>query len=216
MIVGNVQDWQRHFVSLDQRLLERIAAVWPICAANLPTQPLEDQVTINLVALLLKDSVVRRLCHWIEYQFEPFGTDANGTKFSKGIIDLAVLLDWERERYLAYECKRLNVTGQTGRRSLAADYVIDGMMRFITEQYAEALPIGCMLGYVIDGDCGFAMQQVDAAIRAHGPLGLGSGPTASPAIATMTRFLTSHTRAAKRAIEIRHALIPFHSGRATY
>ena len=105
-------------------------------------QPLEDQITINLVVFLLNDPVVRRICHWIEYQFELFGTDTNGAKFSKGIIDLAVFIDWERERYLAYECKRLNVIGRSGRSSLATDYMRDGMMQFITNQYAEALPVG--------------------------------------------------------------------------
>jgi hypothetical protein len=209
MIVGDAQDWRRHFVSLDQRILERIAVVWPRCVALLPKQPLEDQITINLVALLVKDAVVRRICHWVEYQFEPFGTDASGTKFSKGIIDLAVLLDWERERYLAYECKRLNVTSKNGRSSLATDYVADGMMRFITEQYAESFPIGCMLGYVIDGDCAFAMKQLDAAIKANRQLCLSNGPSASPTIAMMVRFFTGHTRLAKGAIDIRHALVSF-------
>ena len=145
MIVGDARDWKRHFISLDQRILNRMVAVWPSCVNILPAQPTEDQITINLVALLMKDPVVRRICHWVAYQFEPFGHDASGLRFSKGRIDIAVFTDWERERYLAYECKRLNVINKDTRRSLANEYVRDGMMRFITEQYAEALPVGCML-----------------------------------------------------------------------
>jgi hypothetical protein len=117
--------------------------------------------------------VIRRICYWIEYQFEPFGTAPNGMKFSKGKIDLAVLLDQERDRYIAYECKRLNVIYGGARNSQATDYVKQGMMRFITEQYAEALPVGYMLGYVMDRDIAFAMNQLNAAISTHKvPLGL--------------------------------------------
>ena len=73
MLVGDVQAWAEKFVTFDDRLLERIAAVWPACIALLPGQPGEDTITINLVDLLGKDATVRRLCHWIEYQYEPFG-----------------------------------------------------------------------------------------------------------------------------------------------
>jgi hypothetical protein len=209
MIFGDTTEWRQHFVSIDQRILGRIAAVWPNCLAVLPVQPTEDQITINLIDKLVKDEVVRRICHWVEYQFEPFGIDGSGAKYSKGKIDLGILMDWERERYLAYECKRLNVIYGGGRSSLATEYVKEGMMRFMTEQYAEALPVGCMLGYVIDGDILFAQSQLDAAIRAHQPLGLTDGPTATPPIAGITRFMTAHNRATKTYLELRHALLPF-------
>lgn len=211
MIIGDIQDWKRHFVSLDRRVLERIAVVWPRCIAVLPMQPVEDQITINLVALLAKDPVVRRICHWVDYQSEPMGTDARGAKFSKGKIDLAVFLDWERERYLAYECKRLNVVSKNGRSSLATEYVQKGMMRFITEQYAEALPVGCMLGYVMDGHVPFAIGQVSAAIKTHGPLSLINGPTTTSATQMIERFLTNHSKISGGTIELRHALLPFYA-----
>lgn len=143
------------------------------------------------------------------YQHEPFGTHPGGAKFSKGKIDFAVLLDQERERYLAYECKRLNVTNN-GRASLATRYVNDGMMRFLTEQYAEGLPVGCMLGYVMDGDLGFALKQLGAAVAAQKvPLGLITGPTSAQPIAGIERFATGHQRANKIHIELRHVLLPF-------
>ena len=209
MVIGDAKYWKSRFINIDQRFLGRIAAVWPTCVALLPPESTEDQITINLVAMLCKDEIVRSICHWVEYQCEPFGTDANGVQFSKGKIDLAVRLDWERERYLAYECKRLNVIYNGSRSSLATDYVTKGMMRFMTEQYAEALPVGCMLGYVMDGDASFAMTQLEAAIKAHQPLGLTSGPIIAAVIANFTRFVTTHTRHAKTTIEMRHTLMPF-------
>lgn len=206
MLIGDVQEWVDSFVSLDDRFLERIAAAWPACMAVLPEQPGEDDITINLVDHLAKDVVVRRLCHWVEYQFEPFGLATDGSKYSKGIIDIAVLFDWERERYLAYECKRLNVINGGSRSSLATVYVTQGMMRFLTEQYAEHLPVGCMLGYVLDGDVPFAKARLADAIGSHIPLALTHGPTPLAAIETIERFRTRHARPAGSEIELRHAL----------
>lgn len=207
MFLGDAQEWLGRFVSIDERLLQRVATVWPGCLAGLGPQPEEDAITINLVDRLAKDAVVRRICHWIEYQYEPFGIDSNGSKFSKGKIDFAVLLDWERGRYLAYECKRLNVMHNGRRSSLASEYVVRGMMRFMTEQYAENLPIGCMLGYVLDGDVAFAVAQLSKAIDAHPSLGLNSGLSKAAPIENIERFLTTHKRISKRVIELRHALL---------
>ncbi|MBG58774.1 MAG: hypothetical protein CMK46_10900 [Porticoccus sp.] len=207
MLIGNSQAWTDSFISFDDRFLERIAVVWPECMSVLPAQPGEDDITINLVDRLAKDSIVRRLCHWVEYQYEPFGLAADGSKYSKGIIDIAVLFDWERERYLAYECKRLNIINSGSRSSLATVYVTQGMMRFMTEQYAEHLPVGCMLGYVLDGDISFAKGRLTRAITSHVPLALLDGPTSLNTIDTIKRFRTRHTRTAGSEIEIRHALL---------
>lgn len=207
MLLGDAQVWLDRFTTLDDRLLERIVAVWPACIGSLGSQPLEDAITIALVDRLSVDSVVRRICYFIAYQHEPFGLAPDGTKFSKGKIDFVVLFDWERERYLAYECKRLNVHNAGGRASLATDYVVDGMMRFITEQYAQDLPMGCMLGYVIDGDLPFAQQRVSDAIAAHGPLGLQDGPKFRAALGDHARFETRHLRSGGSAIDLRHTFL---------
>jgi len=209
MLVGDAAAWATRFTTFDERFLERVIEVWPSCAAVLPGQPEEDAITINLIHHLGKDPVVRRLCHWIEYQYEPFGLAADGSRFSKGKIDLAVLFDRERERYLAYECKRLNVVNAGSRSSLATIYVTKGMMRFITEQYAEELPLGCMLGYVMDGDVAFALSRVDAAIKAHPPLTLQDGPNTIAPIRGVSRFQTNHIRHGGASIELRHALLSF-------
>jgi hypothetical protein len=211
-VLGDPEAWLSQFVSIDDRLLARIAALWPTCRAVLPAQPPEDVITLNLVAVLCKDPIVRRICHWVEFQFEPFATDNNGARFSRGKIDIGVLLDWERERYLAYECKRLNVLFNGSRASLAGDYVTKGMMRFMTEQYAEGLPVGFMLGYVMDSDIGFAIGQLTKTIAAQRqPLNLQDGPKQMPSLQQLSRFLTIHKRSSDARLELRHALLPFAS-----
>ena len=52
---------------------------------------------MNLVDILLKDVNVRRIFYYIEYHYEPFGYTDKGTAYSKGEIDLAVLLDQSRD-----------------------------------------------------------------------------------------------------------------------
>lgn len=84
------------------------------------------------------------------------------------------------------------------------------MLRFITEQYAEALPIGYMLGYVMDGDVVFARQQLNTAIlNQKTALGLISGPTGTPPVHNIERFITGHKKINSSQIELRHALLPF-------
>lgn len=123
---------------------------------------------------------------------------------------MAVLLDRTRRRYLAYECKRLNVKRDGRRRSLATQYVMEGLHRFITEQYAEGLPVGCMLGYVLDGDVPFARAKVIEALKRRkqevGFVGVSRPPVTPP---SAEGFVSDHIRWNGTAIEIRHTMLPF-------
>ena len=211
MLAGDPKDWTARFRTLDVRFLECVVALWPRCLAALPADPHEDTITINLVAIISKDVKARRLFHHLAYQHEPFGYTAEGWAYSKGKIDMALLLDREREQYLAYECKRLNVAGNGTTRSLATPYVLKGMVRFITEQYASGLPLGCMLGYVMDGNVNTARARVRAAITSHSSkIRLAWGPIDDHSLGAMQRLTSGHRRISSgAAIEIRHALLPF-------
>ena len=208
-MIGDPAAWLRRYRSLDQRVMALVAMIWPGCIADLPVQPDEDTITIQLVDALSRDPGARRL-GVIEYQFEPFGHRPDGIAYSKGKIDMAVLLDRTRRQYLAYECKRLNVIRGGKRRSLATQYVMEGLRRFITGQYAEGLPVGCMLGYVLDGDVPFARTKVIEALRRKkqevGFVGV-SRPTVTPPSAE--EFVSDHVRCSCTTIEIRHTMLPF-------
>jgi len=211
MVAGDPSFWASKFTSIDDRLIARIVALWPQCLSILPPSPDEDVITFNLRSLLTKDAEARLIFYHLEYQFEPEGFTPDGLAFSKGQIDLAVLLDQGCTRYLAYECKRLNVIYGTARQSLATPYVKEGVKRFITEQYAEGLSVGCMIGYVLDGDMTFARERVQAAINADtNAIGLKNGPTSIPSIVNVERFTTDHTRPTSGSvIHLRHSLFPF-------
>jgi hypothetical protein len=210
MLIGDPHTWAIRFRSVDQRLIERIVEIWQKCLDVLSEQPDEDMITRNLIYLLCQDSEVRRI-GYLEYQYVPFSMISGGGVSEKGFVDIAVVLDQERDCYIAYECKRLNVKNKRKRESLATPYVKKGMMRYVTEQYSEGLPFACMLGYVIDGDIPFARKAVWKAINT-GKLGLRllDGPTSTDKVATFERFITIHERQGGTSkIEMSHALLPF-------
>ena len=215
MLIGDPSHWTERFKKLDVRFLERVVALWPQCLAALPADPDEDTITFNLVEIVAKDPAARRLFHHLEFHYEPPGYTDEGWAYSKGQIDMAVLLDRERERYLAYECKRLNTRRSGKWSSLATRYVTQGVVRFVTEQYAAGLPVGCMLGYVMDGNVSRARRKLGAAITMHrDTIRLEWGPEDDQPLGTMRRFVSGHRRVSSGAhIEIRHALLPFIVGR---
>lgn len=209
MIHGDATDWLRHFRSLAERLAPYFVSVLPICAKPLGPRAGEDAITRCVVKRLTGDPAVRRFAG-MEYQYEPFRTDSEGRVESLGKIDMVAWAagGWPREVYLAYECKRLNVE-EPRRRSLASEYVDDGISRFVTEQYAEALPFACMLGYVLDGRVPAAAQKVQGAIRSKaGSVGLVNGPSGMARSDSSNRFVTTHVRAQSGTrIVLRHLLV---------
>ncbi len=211
MLIGDPSYWAAKFRRLDVRFLERVVALWPRCLAALPPNPHEDAITISIVNAVSRDPEFRRLFHDLAFHHEPFGYTAEGWAYSKGEIDMAVLLDRERERYLAYECKRLNVIQGGKWSSLATPYMTKGVARFVSGQYAADLPVGCMLGYVIDGNVSTARAKLRAAFISHRErIALEWGPMDGQPLGAMGRFSSGHRRGSGGAtIEIRHALLPF-------
>ena len=78
-----------------------------------------------------------------------------------GQIDFVVSCGLGAEVYFAIEAKRLRVRSAGGKLDAGNDdYVKDGMMRFVTGQYAPFMKSGAMLGYVYDGDTGKARSGI--------------------------------------------------------
>lgn len=210
MILGNPEGWTERFRSIDQRLLSCINRVWPSCVAKFNEQPEEDQITINLVNCLMLDQESRRMAY-IEYQYEPFADDGINPAYSLGKIDMAVILDANRDCYVAYECKRLNVMYSGRKKSLATEYVQEGLKRFVIEQYSRSLSLGCMLGYVLDNDVQSAYDKTTTAImKKSDELQLVGEIHDLEVIGATKRYMTIHQRRNDNTnIEIRHTLLGF-------
>ena len=81
--------------------------------------------------------------------------------------------------YFCLECKRLNVRllNAPRPRPYFSEYVRNGMLRFISGQYASAVRHGGMLAFVLDADLSAAMEGVRGNIQiAQVDLGMTSGP----------------------------------------
>ena len=200
MVSGERPSWIEKFRVIDRKFLGCVARVWWQSIAHLPPSSCEDEITKALVDNVARDAEARN-AFYCDYQFYTTVTLH---------VDMAVIVHNDRFTYLAYECKRLNVIRQGGaRRTLAGEYVNEGVMRFVTEQYAEDLPTGCMIGYVMDGDLDFARTRIRVAMtRSRAILGLQGDLRAQDSIGQFKRFATDHV-SGDRSIEILHALLPF-------
>lgn len=212
MVSGDPRVWADRFRPFEGRFLERVAAVWPACLetlASLSRAPEEDEITLNLVELLKRDPVVLRSFHWVQFHHEPVGSTSEGLSCSLGEVDIAVFLTQDHNTYLAYECKRLNVRRADGRRTLATEYVKCGVSRFVRSQYSRGLPVGCMLGYVLDGDMAHAVSSVrQKIIELRSDIGLVDELGENLWIGEMARFYSRHWRDRECAeIEVGHTLL---------
>ena len=86
-----------------------------------------------------------------------------------GKIDFVVSCGLGAEIYFAIEAKRLRVRSTSGKMDAGNDdYVNDGMMRFVSGQYAPFMKTGAMLGYVYDRDIKKACTGVAGYIKSRG------------------------------------------------
>lgn len=93
-------------------------------------------------------------------------SDAPDADTPGGKIDLLVSCGRGYHVYFAIEAKRLRFYNPGGKiRAGNAPYVNDGMMRFVSGQYAPFMETGAMMGYVFDGETGKARSGVANYIR---------------------------------------------------
>jgi hypothetical protein len=163
MVIGDAEIWSDTFPEdLIPRMLDLIFETWqpfpkPAAADH------EVPITRRFKHALKQAKDFRKLPVRIER--EPAEDDPKTGK-ELGRIDLKFLpaVSALEEVYFAFECKRLNVTMNGSRRTLATEYVTEGMMRFVTGQYSSSVRSGGMVGYVLDGKSGEAIIAVEESI----------------------------------------------------
>jgi hypothetical protein len=84
-----------------------------------------------------------------------------------GRKDIVFFPSFQEEIYLCLEAKRLNAVISGKVRSLADEYVKEGMIRFVERKYSRSVRHGVMLGYVLDGDIERAIKNIEKNIRNH-------------------------------------------------
>lgn len=116
------------------------------------TNEIENRLTRRLCIKLNQIQIFRDGPLSIHPQQEILSSDPDKDT-PEGYIDILVSCEFGSEVYFAIEAKRLRVRSTSGKMDAGNDdYVNDGMMRFVSGQYAPFMKTGAMLGYVYDGD----------------------------------------------------------------
>jgi hypothetical protein len=211
MIIGDAAIWSDTFPrDLIPRVLELVVETWYPFRKPVTTDH-EVPITRRFKHALKQAKDFRRLPVRIER--EPAEDDlATGEEL--GRIDLKFLpaVSALEEIYFAFECKRLNATIGGIRRTLAAEYVTEGMMRFVTGQYSSAVGSGGMIGYILDGVSDGAIGAVGqnissrrAELRMSASAGLeGSGLHPDNPLIRQT----NHALSTERQFRIHHIFLP--------
>ena len=127
---------------------------------------LEDWLTTKLHRRLIHEPIFRDGPLRIDPQTSIVSSETDPEKNTpEGRLDLQVSCGHGYEVYFAIEAKRLRVSLPSRFFSGGPEYVKDGMLRFITGQYAPFMHAGAMLGYVYDGETENARAEVDRQIQ---------------------------------------------------
>lgn len=125
---------------------------------------LENDLTKRLFKLLCRCPEYRTgpiEPHW-ESQVVTFDEDEPEIT---GRVDIKFSCGRGIETYFPVEAKRLYVTYPKGAKaSLVKDYINDGMMRYVTGQYASKMTEGAMLGYVCNSTVQIAKKALSAEV----------------------------------------------------
>jgi len=128
----------------------------------------EDWLTTRLYRRLIREPSFRDGPLQVHLQPDIASSEVDiDTHTVEGRLDLQVSCGHGSEVYFAIEAKRLRVALPSGFFSGCREYVTEGMMRFVTGQYAPFMQSGAMLGYVYDGDIKHARTEINRQIQNH-------------------------------------------------
>ena len=109
---------------------------------------LERHFSIRLVDCMRRIVRDRNMSFWPEYEYPVLTDDilsGESDPVHANRIDIAIVYRRLSERYFSIECKLLRLNYLTER------YVSEGICRFVKGSYSYDIPIGAMIGYVLQG-----------------------------------------------------------------
>ncbi|OJW23418.1 MAG: hypothetical protein BGO49_02250 [Planctomycetales bacterium 71-10] len=172
MTIGDSSAWD-DFISQGGvgTVIALVLDAWALIDPPLPDE-LEEATSIRLYAAMVKKR--DRQAHRFLIRYEDMEIDVDLAK-ETGRKDIVFFPGHDGDLYFCLEAKRLNARVKGVMKSLADEYVKEGMQRFVDGKYGRHVPHGGMLAYVLDGDVPRAMRNVLANIRAR-HMALGMAP----------------------------------------
>jgi hypothetical protein len=159
MIAGDPAAWDDFFQqSLIPAILSLVMSTWERMEKPGQTDH-ENDISRKLYAALKNGKDRNRHPFLIRYEDVEIDTDLAIETGRKDIVFFPPAND--EDIYFCLEAKRLNALISGVRRSLADEYVKEGMQRFIDGKYSRFVRHGGMLGYVLNGQVARAMRNVE-------------------------------------------------------
>jgi hypothetical protein len=167
-VAGSPAAWIELLEKMLPDILRLVVESWHVLPRPF-TDDREDAITKILCRALRDNRAVRELPFYVQIQMVELDP-APGLEL--GRLDIAFLPTGlpgapSESVYLCLECKRLNTVRNGQRRPGGSEYVVHGMLRFVSGQYASAVRHGSMLGYVLDGDVSAAIGNVETNVRSQ-------------------------------------------------
>ena len=161
-IIGASDQWAGLIDPMLPEILQLVIATWREMPPPEPDEK-EDNISLALCRRLCLNRTARGLMFQIRTQMLEIDP-IPGEDFGRLDVVFIPLVPHE-DIYFCLECKRLNVIKAGETRAYASEYVIHGMLRFVSGQYSQSVQHGGMLAYVLDGDINRAMANVERSIR---------------------------------------------------
>jgi hypothetical protein len=170
MTIGDTTEWDDFILNGGVSLILALTLdAWRHIAAPAPDEH-EDKTSVRLYAAMVNKR--DRQAHRFLIRYQDVEVDTDLAK-ETGRKDIVFFPGHDGDLYFCLEAKRLNARVNGVMKSLADEYVKEGMQRFVTGKYSRRVHHAGMLGYVLDGDVLRAMTNVlDNIRRQHVPLGM--------------------------------------------
>ncbi len=134
-----------------QRVLKGIFACYTMMLKNNITIPNDENEIRNvLLDNYLNEDTVRNQTDLIWYSFNKEVPEQDGR------VDIKVEFRnpfISTKAYYIIECKRLDNNNTTGISGLNAEYVKNGIYRFVSKYYSTNCGVNAMIGFVVDAMC---------------------------------------------------------------
>ena len=158
-IQGNTQQWHDLLDSFVPDIVNLILAAWE-SMPPIANDSKEDPVSIELCKKLRTAKTLADLP--LQVHTQTVELDSQAENVEQGRIDITFHPMVPSEAiYFALECKRVNVMQANGKvRRYFAEYVTEGLTRFVSGQYSHSVRQGGMIAFVLDGDVPSAINGV--------------------------------------------------------
>lgn len=151
-----------------------------ILATHATIEDDENKIRDLIVVNYLRKTSVRKEFNLLDYDFDRETLEDHSDKRPDiRIKRRSPLNDNDSQAYYLIECKRLNNKNLTGKTGLNAEYVKNGIMRFINGNYSTFYSLNGMIGFIvsemdINNNISYINQCInnkDIATTANGEIG---------------------------------------------